>query len=145
MRLGVEASLVDGRLLPGDVEVVDGRIARVGLAGGAGRGIAVPGFVDLQVNGFGGVDFLDADADGYRRAGEALLETGVTAYLPTLITTPEQQLLAAMAEVPTGESRPRILGLHLEGPFLAQNRLGTHEASARRDPDLALLDRLLSA
>src|SRR5438270_2554149 len=144
MRLGVEAVLVDGLLVPGDVEVDDGRITGIGLAS-PGRGIAVPGFVDLQVNGFGGVDFLDADSDGYRRAGEALLETGVTAYLPTLITTPEQQLLAAMAEVPTGESRPRILGMHLEGPFLSPNRLGTHEASARRDPDAALLDRLLDA
>lgn len=145
MKLGVEAALVDGLLVKGDVEVDDGRIVAVGLASPAGRGIAVPGFVDLQVNGFGGVDFLDADADGYRRAGEALLETGVTAYLPTLITTPERQLRAAMAEVPTGASRPRILGVHLEGPFLSQNRLGTHEASARRDPDLPLLDRLLAA
>src|ERR1700716_1966342 len=145
MRLGVEAALVDGRLLPGAVEVEGGGITAVGLVSAAGRGIAVPGFVDLQVNGFGGVDFLDADAAGYRRAGEALLETGVTTYLPTLITSPEQQLLAAMAEVPTGEARPRILGMHLEGPFLSPNRLGAHEASARLDPDLALLDRLLAA
>jgi N-acetylglucosamine-6-phosphate deacetylase len=145
MKLGVEAALVDGLLVRGDVEVSDGRILAIGLASPAGRGIAVPGFVDLQVNGFGGVDFLDADADGYRRAGDALLETGVTAYLPTLITTPEQQLLGAMAEVPTGDVRPRILGMHLEGPFLSPNRLGTHEASARRDPDLAMLDRLLAA
>jgi N-acetylglucosamine-6-phosphate deacetylase len=145
MKLGVEAALVDGLLVKGDVELDEGRIVGIGLAAPAGRGIAVSGSVDLQVNGFGGVDFLDADADGYRRAGEALLETGVTAYLPTLITTPEQQLLAAMAEVPTGESRPRILGMHLEGPFLSPNRLGTHEASARRDPDLAMLDRLLAA
>src|SRR6476646_55474 len=145
MKLGVEAALVDGLLVRGDVEVSDGCIVAIGLAAPAGRGIAVPGFVDLQVNGFGGVDFLDADADGYRRAGEALLETGVTAYLPTLITTPEQQLIAAMAEVPTGESRPRILGMHLEGPFLSPNRLGPHEASAPRDPDLAMLDRLLAA
>ncbi len=144
MKLGVEAALVDGLLVRGDVEVADGRVVAVGLSS-PGRGIAVPGFIDLQVNGFGGVDFLDADADGYRRAGEALLETGVTAYLPTLITTPEQQLVAAMAEVPAGESRPRILGMHLEGPFLSPNRLGTHEASARRDPDPALLDRLLDA
>ncbi len=144
MRLGVEASLVDGLLLPGDVEVVDGRIAGFGLAG-PGRGLAVPGFVDLQVNGFGGVDFLDADADGYRRAGAALLESGVTAYLPTLITSPEEQVLAAMREVPTDEARPRILGMHLEGPFLSPSRLGTHEASARRDPDPALLERLLDA
>ena len=145
MRLGVEAALVDGLLVRGDVELSDGREVGIGLAAPNGRGIAVPGFVDLQVNGFGGVDFLDADADGYRRAGEALLETGVTAYLPTLITTPEQQLLAAIAEVPDGEARPRVLGLHLEGPFLSPNRLGTHEASARRDPDPALLDRLLDA
>ncbi|HWJ31839.1 MAG TPA: N-acetylglucosamine-6-phosphate deacetylase [Gaiellaceae bacterium] len=145
MRLGVEAALVDGLLVRGDVELSDGRVVGIGLAAPNGRGIAVPGFVDLQVNGFGGVDFLDADADGYRRAGEALLETGVTAYLPTLITTPEQQLLAAIAEVPDGEARPRVLGLHLEGPFLSPNRLGTHEASARRDPDPALLDRLLDA
>jgi N-acetylglucosamine-6-phosphate deacetylase len=145
-RLGVGAALVDGVLVGGDVEVADGRIAAVGLAGGTGRGFAVPGFIDLQVNGFGGVDFLDADAAGYRRAGDALLETGVTSYLPTLITSPEEQVVSAMRQVPLGEEgRPRILGMHLEGPFLSPNRLGTHEASARRDPDVALLRRLLDA
>jgi N-acetylglucosamine-6-phosphate deacetylase len=143
VRLGVQAALVDGQLVEGDVEVLDGRIARCGLAGGAGLGLAVPGFIDLQVNGFGGVDFLDADAAGYRRAGEALLETGVTAYQPTLITSPEETLLAALAEVPVEPEYPRILGVHLEGPFLSPRRLGTHVASARRDPDLALLERLL--
>src|SRR4051794_29852684 len=145
-RLGVEAALVDGVLVAGDVEIADGRVAAFGLGGKRGRGFAVPGFVDLQVNGFGGVDFLDADAAAYRRAGDALLETGVTSYLPTLITSPEDQVLAAMREGPVGNgARPRILGMHLEGPFLSPNRLGTHEASARRDPDVALLERLLAA
>jgi N-acetylglucosamine-6-phosphate deacetylase len=143
MNLGVEASLVDGQIVPGDVEVVDGRVVRCGIAGTAGRGLAVPGFVDLQVNGFGGVDFLDADAEAYRRAGDALLETGVTAYLPTLITSPEDEVLAALREVPAGSERPRILGVHLEGPFLSPWRLGTHVPTARRDPDLQLLERLL--
>src|ERR1700746_3197908 len=124
MKLGVEAALVDGLLVQGDVEVADGRVAGIGLASRGGGGIAVPGFVDLQVNGFGGVDFLDADADGYRRAGQALLETGVTASLPTLITSPEHQVLQAMAEVPVVSGWPRILGMHLEGPFLSPNRLG---------------------
>ena len=57
LRLGVEAAVVDGLLLRGDVEIADGRIAAVGLNGSPGRGIAIPGLVDLQVNGFGGVDF----------------------------------------------------------------------------------------
>ncbi len=146
MRLGVEAALVDGRLVPGDLEIVDGHIGRHGLAGRNGRGIASPGFVDIQVNGFGGVDFLDADNDGYQRAGEALLETGVTAYLPTFITAPEEQLQAALREVPVQTNGgPRILGVHVEGPFLAPKRLGTHPPLARRDPDPALLERLLDS
>jgi N-acetylglucosamine-6-phosphate deacetylase len=145
MRLGVEAALVDDRLVPGDVELAGDRVARVGLASPNGRGIASPGFVDLQVNGFGGIDFLDSDRAGYRRAGEALLETGVTAYLPTFITSPEDQLLAAVDEVPLDGVAPRILGIHLEGPFLAPGRLGTHPPLARRDPDPILLERLLAS
>jgi N-acetylglucosamine-6-phosphate deacetylase len=145
MKLGVEAALVRGRLVPGDVDVADGHVAAVGLNGRPGRGIAAPGFVDLQVNGFAGVDFFAADAAGYRRAGEALLRTGVTAYQPTFITSPEEALESALREVPAEASAPRILGVHLEGPFIAPERLGTHPAAARRDPDAELLERLLAA
>lgn len=125
--------------------MADGLITGVGLSSAGGRGIATPGFVDLQVNGFGGVDFLEADADGYGRAGDALLETGVTSYLPTLITAPEDQLVTALREVPARARGPRILGVHVEGPFLSPMRIGAHPASARRDPDLVLLERLLAA
>ncbi len=145
MRLGVEAAIVDGTLVAGDVEILGGRIAGFGLASPNGRGIAVPGFVDLQVNGFAGVDFLTADTEGYRHAGEALLETGITAFLPTFITSPEEQLLAALREVPAGSDGPRILGAHLEGPFLSALRLGIHPTEARRNPDVELLERLLDA
>jgi N-acetylglucosamine-6-phosphate deacetylase len=147
LRLGVEAAVVGDTLVRGDVELVDGRVARYGLAGSAGSGTAVPGFVDLQVNGFAGVDFLRADADGFRRAGEALLETGVTSYLPTLISAPEEELVAALHEVPRASEHagPRVLGAHVEGPFLSPRRLGVHPAAARCDPDPELLERLLAA
>jgi N-acetylglucosamine-6-phosphate deacetylase len=145
MRLEVEAAVVDGVLVPGDVELdEEGRVAAVGLAGGS-RGIAVPGFVDLQVNGFAGVDFAAADAAGYRRAGDALLETGVTAFQPTFITAPEADLVAALREVPEEPIGPTILGVHVEGPFISPLRLGAHPADARRDPDPRLVERLLAA
>jgi N-acetylglucosamine-6-phosphate deacetylase len=145
VRLGVQAALVGGQLLPGDVEIADGRIAAVGLDGRNGNGIAAPGFVDLQVNGFGGVDFFSADSDAYRRAGEALVRTGVTAYQPTFISSPEDALTVALREMPQNGAAPHVLGAHLEGPFIAPERLGTHPVSARRDPDRALLERLLTA
>jgi len=144
MRLGVEAALLAGRLVPGDVAVDGGRITAVGL-GGAGRGIAAPGFVDLQVNGFAGVDFLSADAAGYDAAGEALLETGVTGYLPTFITSGEDELTAALGAIPVRGRGARVLGAHLEGPFISAHRLGTHPRDRRRDPDPILLELLLAA
>ena len=140
----MEAAVVDGVLVAGDVEVAAGRIAAVGLAP-AGDGVAVPGFVDLHIHGFGGVDFAAADEAAYRRAGEALLATGVTAFQPTFVTAPEDELAASVAAVPTADVGARVIGCHLEGPFLSPARLGMHPADARRDPDLALLDRLLAA
>ena len=88
---------------------------------------------------FAGVDFATADRDGYRRATEALLACGVTEYRPSFITAAEDELVAALREVPPG------LGAHLEGPFIAPGRLGMHPADARRDPDVPLLERLLAA
>jgi N-acetylglucosamine-6-phosphate deacetylase len=147
MRLGVGGALVDGVIVPGDVEVADGIVAAVGLPSPDGRGIAVPGFIDLQVNGFAGVDFAAADGDGYREAGEALLATGVTAFQPTFITAPEEELRASLAAVPASATAdgPRVLGVHLEGPFLAPSRLGMHPAVGRRNPDPEFLVRLLDA
>jgi N-acetylglucosamine-6-phosphate deacetylase len=145
LRLGVETALVDGRMLRGDVEIEDGVVVAVGLGGNGGSGIAAPGFIDLQVNGFAGVDLPAADRDGYARAGEALLETGTTAFQPTFVTSPEDALLDALRAMPAGGIGPRVLGAHLEGPFLSPKRLGVHDSRGLSLPDLALLRRLLDA
>ena len=84
--------------------------------------------VDLQVNGFGGVDFLSTDVDGYRKAGQRTAR--LTAFQPTLITAPRQDLLAAIAvareAARIGTGGVRILGVHLEGPFISPLRPGAH-------------------
>lgn len=138
MKLGVAYALVGRELVPGDVEIAAGKVVAVGLAG-RGKGIASPGFVDVHIHGFAGVDFATADADGYRRAREALLATGVTSFHPSFITASDEELAAALREVPSD------LAAHLEGPFIAPERLGMHPAAARRDPDEAFLERLLRA
>jgi N-acetylglucosamine-6-phosphate deacetylase len=143
MRLGVEAALVDGELVAGDLEVVGDRVARVGLPGN-GRGIAIPGLVDLQVNGFAGVDFASADRAGYELARDRLVAAGTTAFQPTLVTASEGELVAALGALSLARD-PCFLGVHLEGPFLSPARLGAHLPEHRRDPDGALLDRLLDA
>ena len=127
MRLGVEAALV-GRACscPGDVEIDGGSIVSVGLSG-AGRGIAAPGFVDLQVNGFAGVDLMATDFEGYARVGEALLATGTTAFQPTFVTAPEAALMDALRAMPADGIGARVLGAHLEGPFLSPRRAGVHD------------------
>ena len=145
MRLHVQAAVVGGKLVPGDVEVEDGVVVDVGLPTTARSSVAVPGFVDLQVNGYGGIDFLSASAADYDIAGAALLEGGVTAYQPTFITAPEGVLLDSLRAMPANGGSPRIIGAHVEGPFLSPERLGTHSRLHRRDPDLELLDRILDA
>jgi N-acetylglucosamine-6-phosphate deacetylase len=76
----------------------------------------------------------------------ALAATGVTAYLPTLITAPqdayERALGAASAAARSGSPGARILGVHLEGPFLSPRWPGAHDPQYLREPDVALVDRL---
>lgn len=148
MRLGVAAALVGGRRLPGDVLVEDRRVTRVGMAPRGSSGLAIPGFVDLQVNGFAGVDVLGADGDAYRRMGQALAATGVTAYQPTIISSPLDAYGPALARVidagPT-PGGPRLLGVHLEGPFLSRKWCGAHSPASIIDPDLDATSRLLDA
>jgi N-acetylglucosamine-6-phosphate deacetylase len=145
MKLGVGAALVRGEIVAGDIEVEDGRVVAVGLPSVPNGLIAIPGLVDIQTNGYGGVDFLYATAEDYRTAGEALLLGGVTAYQPTFITSAESATMDALRTLPSGGAGPRVLGAHLEGPFLSPECPGMHPVEHLRAPDLALLDRLLDA
>ena len=128
--------------MPGDVEIETGRIAAVGCQPAGAGGLAVPGFVDLQVNGFGGVDFLSADGADYAAAGDALAATGVTAFQPTLISAPPAALRTALAVASEARCPLRVLGVHLEGPFLSPAWPGAHQPEHLRAPDPAAGERL---
>jgi N-acetylglucosamine-6-phosphate deacetylase len=141
--LGVRAALVDGEIVPGDVLVDGGEVLAVGVRAesAGGSGIAVPGFLDLHINGLVGVDFLSTDEDGYARASGALAQTGVTGYLPTFITSPVADYGAALAVAARAEAAgsahgARVLGVHLEGPYLSPAWPGAHDPEQLRRPDI---------
>lgn len=145
MRLGVAAAVVGDALVPGDVEVVEDRITAVGVSG-AGSGLAVPGFIDVHVHGFAGFDFAWADEEALDEASRELTRTGVTGFRPTLISLRESETIAALQRIgrasPTGA---RMLGAHLEGPFLSQRFPGAHSPDALLEPDLELARAYLEA
>jgi N-acetylglucosamine-6-phosphate deacetylase len=143
-------------LEPGYVLIADGRVAEA--AGGPpprdpdlalGSGCLVPGLVDLQVNGFFGVDLAEADAAGWARVARRLPETGTTAFLPTLVTAPLGELAGALrsaaAMAPDRLAGARVLGVHMEGPFLSPSRAGAHRREWIVPPSPAAVADLLAA
>ncbi|HEY0629468.1 MAG TPA: N-acetylglucosamine-6-phosphate deacetylase, partial [Sphingomicrobium sp.] len=136
--------LVEGGLIVGDMPSSEcpAHLQRTEL-----EGDLVPGFIDLQVNGGGGVLFNDhPTVDGIVAIGEAHRRFGTTGYLPTLISddldTVERAIRAVDAAIERGI--PGVLGIHVEGPFLNPARKGIHDASKFRSLDQKAIDLLAS-
>jgi N-acetylglucosamine-6-phosphate deacetylase len=145
-----------GVLEPGYVSVQGGLIAEVGEGPPPAppdailvSGVLVPGLVDLQVNGYYGVDLADCDPEGWALVARRLPETGTTAFLPTFITAPVPTLATAVrsaakiTEAVTAGAR--VLGVHLEGPFLSPARAGAHRRDWIVPPSPGAVAELLDA
>ncbi len=103
-----------------------------------GGGWLLPGFIDAQVNGGGGVLFNNTpDVDSLRTLAAAHRRFGTTGLLPTLISDDVQVMRRAIdaTRAAIAQSVPGVLGIHLEGPYIAPARKGTHDANKFRVPD----------
>ena len=98
----------------------------------------LPGFIDCQVNGGGGILFNDvATVEGIRAIGAAHRRFGTTGFLPTLIsdTIDAMRIAIAAADAAIAEAVPGVLGIHLEGPFISRERKGVHAEKYLHAPD----------
>lgn len=152
-RLLVEDVFVDGRAVVIEGSVIAGLHAVADLPADLDRydlegGILVPGFIDTQVNGGGGVLFNDSPTvEAIRTIGEAHRIFGTTGFLPTLISDDLKVIRAGIEAVDAaiGAGVPGVLGIHIEGPFLNEQRKGIHDAEKIRELDEEGLAVLMSA
>jgi N-acetylglucosamine-6-phosphate deacetylase len=147
-----EQQLVNHALLIDDTRIVD-IIPRSNLSTEhpiidlAGNNVA-PGFIDLQLNGCGGVIFNDdITSNTLDRMHRTNLKSGTTSFLPTLITTSDEDMLNALEVVKEYRKHTlyNVLGLHLEGPYLNPKRKGIHNETYIRKPDRAMLQRIAAS
>ena len=131
------AVLVRGDRIEAIVRADDARVTAAQRHDLTGR-LLLPGFIDVQVNGGGGVLFnAEPTVDALATMGAAHRKFGTSGFLPTLITDTADVMRKALDAVDTAieQGVPGVLGIHLEGPFLATARKGIHDASLFRLPD----------
>jgi N-acetylglucosamine-6-phosphate deacetylase len=153
----VPATPGTGVLAPGYVTIAGGLVTEVGQGPpprapdlALDGGVLVPGLVDLQLNGYFGEELMTAGAVGWAAVASRLTATGATSFMPTFITAPLAELAASLrsaALIATARTAggARVLGVHVEGPFIAPGRRGAHNAAWIIPPSAAAIDELLAA
>lgn len=145
---------------PGNVLVVGCRLAAIGQAAKPANGISireisadgcwvVPGFIDLHLHGGNGSDVMDGSPDSFQRLSLFQAQHGITGFLPTTVSVPSEELIRTVKGINQarveGICGARILGAHLEGPFLNPDYAGAHPVEYLQQPSLARASEFLGA
>ena len=135
------------------LRIADGRIVDVQRSATAADSevldatglIALPGFVDIHSHGRGGADFCDATDEAFAKIGEGKLADGVTGFLATGLTRPEEELAEVCRCAERYKARgagATCLGVHLEGPFFNASMAGAQNPAYLKSPDAEMVLRL---
>lgn len=155
----IHANYLDGefQLVQGDLEIQDGKILRVGkdlprkeedLAVDCQGYTIVPGFVDVHIHGCDGADTCDGTREALETMARFLLQKGVTSFCPTTMTTDQDVIEGALLAAKDLMDHPiedgaRVVGVNMEGPFIAKERKGAQREEAIKAPDFALFQHFV--
>lgn len=153
----INASYLNGdfQLVQGDIEIEEGKIKRLGeklsrkeedLAVDCRGYTVTPGFVDIHIHGCDGADTCDGSREAIDKMARFLIRHGVTSFCPTTMTTDRETIEKALLVSRECLERPvedgaRVVGVNMEGPFIAEARKGAQRAEAILAPDFALFRR----
>ena len=134
----------------GDIKIENGKIAAIGCFDDDGIDmsgkIILPGFVDIHIHGGGGGDFSDGTTDAFDSISTYLAKCGVTSFCGTTMTLPHSKLLDIVTEA-NGYIAPKskLVGINLEGPYIAYGKKGAQNGDYVRPCSTAELDELTTA
>ncbi len=146
---GAEVLCEDGRFRQISIGIENGIFVREGsgpVVDGSGC-YAIPGLVDVHFHGCRGDDISDGLADGLARMARYEAERGITAIVPAVMTLPFEQLMdiCAMAASFSSEDGAWLAGIHLEGPYLSEEKAGAQNREYLQKPDVRQMERLYRA
>ncbi|WP_251518931.1 MULTISPECIES: N-acetylglucosamine-6-phosphate deacetylase [Staphylococcus] len=107
----------------------------------------LPGFIDMHIHGGYGEDAMDGSFDGLKHLSESLLSEGTTSYVPTTMTQSEQNIKAALKNIADYQSQQdryqaaEVVGVHLEGPFISEHKVGAQNPKYVQRPTVEKLQQ----
>ena len=134
----------------GDIKIENGRISEIGFFSESGVDmsgkILLPGFVDIHIHGGGGGDFSDGTEEAFDKISAHLARHGVTSFCGTTMTLPQSKLLGIVKAAENYSApKAKLVGVNLEGPYIAYGKKGAQNGDYVRPCSIAELDELTAA